>query len=132
MQVDIVQRRLDLIHHIERRRPTTEHSEEVRQSGQRALTAGQQRQLLDILAAWLGFHLDASVQQVIRISQHQSPGTAGEQQSEQTGEIGADVGKGRSKHRLNLEINRFDHFGEFTTGVTHVFKLFLEELVTLL
>ena len=71
MQVDVVERRFDLVHHVERRRPAAEHGEQVGQRRQRALATRQQRQLLDVLAARLGLDLDAGVQQVVGVGQHE-------------------------------------------------------------
>jgi hypothetical protein len=50
VQVDVVERGLDLVHHVERRRATTEHGEQERERGQRTFATGQQRQLADVLA----------------------------------------------------------------------------------
>ena len=65
VQVDVVEGRLDLVHHVERRRTRAEHGEQVRQRRQAALATGQQRELLHVLAARLGLDLDAGVEQVV-------------------------------------------------------------------
>ena len=44
VQVHVVERGLDLVHHVEGRRPGAEHREQERQRGQRALATGEQRQ----------------------------------------------------------------------------------------
>ena len=54
MEVDVVERGLDLVHHVERRRAASEHGEQERQGDEGALTTGQQRELLDVLARGLG------------------------------------------------------------------------------
>ena len=41
VEVDVVERRLDLVHHVEGRRTTAEHGEQEGQRGQRPLTARQ-------------------------------------------------------------------------------------------
>ena len=83
VQVHVVERGLDLVHHVERRWPAAEHGEQVGQRGERALAARQQRQLLHVLPARLGLDLDARVQQVVGVGQHQLAGAAGEQHREQ-------------------------------------------------
>jgi hypothetical protein len=65
VQVDVVERGLDLVHHVEGRRAAAEHGEQVRQRGEAALATRQQRQLLHVLAARLGLDLDAGVEQVV-------------------------------------------------------------------
>ena len=79
VQVDVVERGLDLVHHVERRRPAAEHGEQERQRGQAALAARQQRELLDVLAARLGLDLDAGVEQVVGLGEHEPPAAAREQ-----------------------------------------------------
>jgi len=65
VEVDVVEGGLDLVHHVERRRPAAEHREQVGQRGQRPLAARQQRQLLDVLARRLGLDLDTAVERVV-------------------------------------------------------------------
>jgi hypothetical protein len=72
VQVDVVERGLDLVHHVEGRRPAAEHGEEEGQGGEAALAARQQRQLLHVLAAGLGLDLDAGVQQVVGVGERPS------------------------------------------------------------
>src|SRR3954465_2931485 len=69
MQVDVVQRGLHLVHHIERRRATAEDGEQVCERGQRPLATRQQRQLLHVLATRFGLDLDAGVEEVVRIGE---------------------------------------------------------------
>ena len=83
VQVDVVERGLDLVHHVERRRAAAEHGEQERQRGEAALATRQQRQLLDVLAARLGLDLDARVEQVVGLGEHELAGAAGEQHREQ-------------------------------------------------
>ena len=61
VEVHVVERGLDLVHHVEGRRPAAEHREQERQRGERALAAGEQRQLPHVLARRLGLHLDAGL-----------------------------------------------------------------------
>ena len=61
VEVHVVEGGLDLVHHVEGRRPAAEHGEEEGQRGQRALATGEQRQLPHVLARRLGLHLDAGL-----------------------------------------------------------------------
>ena len=45
VQVHVVEGGLDLVHHVEGRRPAAEDGEQVGQRGERALAAGEQREL---------------------------------------------------------------------------------------
>ena len=132
MQVDVVERRLDLVHHVERRRAAAEHGEQERERGEAALTARQQRQLLHVLAARLGLDLDAGVEQVVGHGQLELARAAGEERREQVGEVLADVGERRGEHRLDLLVDRLDDPAEFAACRPHVFELLFEERVPLL
>ena len=132
VQVDVVERGLDLVHHVERRRPAAEHGEQERQRGQAALATGQQRQLLDVLAARLGLDLDARVEQVVGRREHELAGAAGEQRGEQLREVAADVGERGREHVLDLLVDGLDHAGQVAAGGAHVLELLLEERVALL
>ena len=132
MQVDVVERRLDLVHHVERRRPAAEHGEEERQRGQAALATRQQRQLLDVLPARLGLDLDAGLQQVIGLGEHEPPRPAREEVAEEGRKVIGDVGIGGGEDRLDLMVDGLDDPRELTTGRAHVLELLVEEGVTLL
>ena len=69
MQVHVVERGLDLVHHVEGRRPAAEHGEQERQRGERPLATRQQRQLAHVLARRPGLDLDAGVEQVVGIGE---------------------------------------------------------------
>ncbi len=81
-QVDVVERGLHLVHHVERRRPRPEDRHQHRHRGQRLLATGQQRQPLDLLARRPGLDLDAGGQHVVGIGEQQPALAAGEQRRE--------------------------------------------------
>ena len=58
VEVHVVERGLDLVEQIERRRPGAEHREQERQRGERALATGQQRQPPHVLARRARLDLD--------------------------------------------------------------------------
>ncbi len=66
LQVGVVERRLDLVHHVERARPGLEDRHQQRHGRQRPLAAGQQRQPLDLLARRPGLDVDAGGEHVVR------------------------------------------------------------------
>ena len=132
VQVHVVERRFDLIHHVERRGSTAEHGEQIRERGEAALATRQQRQLLDVLAAGLGLDLDSGVQHVVGLREHQRAGTAREQVVEQVREMLAHVGEGRCEHALDLDVDRLDHPEQLATRLADVVELRIEECVTLL
>ena len=132
MQVDVVEGRLDLVHHVERRRPAAEHGEQERQRREAALAAGEQRQLLDVLAAGLGLDLDAGLEQVVGLGEHEPSRAAREEVAEQGGEVIGDVGVGGGEHRLDLVIDGLDHPRQLAPCRAHVLELLVEEGVALL
>ena len=79
VQVDVVERGLDFVHHVERRRPAAEDGEQEGERGQRSLATRQQRQLAHVLARRAGLDLDAGVEQVVGIGKLELALTTGEQ-----------------------------------------------------
>ena len=108
VKVDVVERGLHLVHHVEGRRAAPEHGEQEGQRGEGPLAARQQRQLLHVLARRLGLDLDAGREQVLGFGEDQPPGAAREQRREQRGEVLADVGEGGGEDRLDLGVDRAD------------------------
>ena len=98
VEVDVVERRLDLVHHVEGRRPAAEHGEQEGQRGERALAAGQQRQLLHVLARRLGLDLDAGVEQVVGLVRTSWPRPPGNSVANSAVKLLADVGEGGGEH----------------------------------
>src|SRR5215218_2465245 len=65
VDVEVVERGLDLVEDVERARPGEEDREQERERGQRLLTAGQQRQPLGRFAG--GSDLDLHAEEVVRV-----------------------------------------------------------------
>ena len=133
VQVDVVERGLDLVHHVERRRPAAEHGEQVRQRGQAALAARQQRQLLHVLAARLGLDLDAGVQQVVGVwSARACPTPPGNSGANSWVKCALTSANAAANTRLDLEVDGLDHPQQVAAGAADVLELRLEERVPLL
>ena len=132
VQVHVVERGLDLVHHVEGRGPAAEHGEQIGQRREGSLATGQQGELLDVLAARLGLDLDAGVEQVVRIGQHELADATREQHREQALEVDAHVGESRREHRLDLHVDGLDDPGQLTARVADVFELGFEERVAFL
>ena len=125
VQVDVVEGGLDLVHHVEGRRPAAEHGEQEGQRGQRALAARQQRQLLDVLARRLGLDLDAGVEQVVGLGEPQPALAAREQRLEQLLEVLGDVGEGGGEDVDDLVVDGPDDLGELAAARLDVVELAL-------
>ena len=90
LDVVIVERRVHLVEHADRRRIGEEHREDQRQRGQRLLAAGQQRQRRGLLAGRLGEDLQARFERIVVLDQLQFGGAAAEQLGEQPLEVRVD------------------------------------------
>src|SRR5262245_40803757 len=132
LQVGVVQRRLDLVQHVERRRAGLEDGQQEGDRGQRALAPRQQGQPLDLLARRPGLDVDAGGQHVVGLGQHQAALAAGEQPREDLLELGRGVGERRREHLLDPVIDLFDHGEQVPPGLLEVFELGGEERVALL
>ena len=77
--VGLVERRVDLVEHAERRRPDLEHREQEGDRGQRPLAAREHRQRLWLLAGRPGGDLDPGRRQVGRVGERQLGEAAAEQ-----------------------------------------------------
>ena len=130
MQVHVVERGLHLVHQVEGRRPGAEHREQVRQRGERTLTAGEQRQAAHVLARRTRLHLDPGVEQVVGVGEREPPRPAGEQRGEELREVAAHVVERGGEHGDDLLVDRPDHPVELAATRLDVVELFLEELVT--
>ena len=65
LDIGVVERRVDLVEHADRRRVGEEHGEDQRQRGQRLLAAGQQRHDLRLLARRAGDDLEAGLERIV-------------------------------------------------------------------
>ena len=64
VDIGVVQRRVDLVQHADRRRVGEEDGEDQRQSGQRLLAAREQRQGLQLLARRAGIDLEPGFERI--------------------------------------------------------------------
>ena len=79
-EVGVVERRLDLVHDVERAGPGLEDRHQQRDRGERPLAAGEQREPLDLLARRAGLDLDARSSSMspgsVRTSRPSPPGNS--------------------------------------------------------
>ena len=129
VQVDVVERGLDLVQQVEGRRPGAEHREQERQRGERALATGEQRQPAHVLARRARLHLDAGVEQVVGVGEEHPTRAAGEQRREQLRRSARlHVGERRVEHASTISGRRPGSRGCSSRRlVLHVVELLLEE-----
>ena len=131
-QVHVVERGLDLVHHVEGRGPAAEHREQEGQRGHRALAAREQRHPPDIAAGRAHLYLDAGVEEIVGLQEDQPTRAAREQHRDQRREVLVHVGRGGGERRHDLVIERAHDLVEFPPRAAHVVDLCLELLVALL
>ena len=131
-QVDVVQRGLDLVEHVERRRAGPEDRDEQCHGRERPLAARQQRQPFHLLARWAGLHLDAGGEHVRRVGEDQPAVAAREQRREHRLELARHVGVRLGEHREDLVVDLAHDRQQVAAGVLEVFQLGGEEPVALL
>src|SRR5512132_1716300 len=100
-EVDVVERSLHLVEDIERARTGLEDGYQQRNRDERALSAGEQRQPLDLLARRPRLHFYAGGQHVMRVGESQVPLAAGEEPGENLGELTRSVFVGRCEDLLD-------------------------------
>ena len=83
LDIGVVERRVHLVEHADRRRIGQEHGEDQRHRGQRLLAAGQQRHGLRLLAGRAGEDLQARLERIVGFDQLQLGRAAAEQVREQ-------------------------------------------------
>jgi hypothetical protein len=131
-QVGVVERRLDLVHHIERAGPGLEDRDQQRHGGQRPLAAGEQREPLDLLARRPGLDLDAGGEHVLGVGQDQPALAAREQPAEDALELAGRVPKASVKTCSTRSSTSFTTCQQVGAGLLQVLQLLGEELVPLL
>ena len=131
-QVDVVERRLHLVHHVERRRPGPEDRHQHRDRGQRLLAAGQQRQPLDLLAGRPRLDLDAGGQHVVGVGEQQPALAAGEQRRKHLLELAFHVDVGLGEHLQDAVVDVGDDVEQILAGRLDVLELGGQEVVALL
>ncbi len=131
-QVDVVERGLDLVHHVERRRPGPEDRHQHRHRRQRLLATGQQREPLDLLAGRARLDLDAGGQHVVGVGEQQPALAAGEQRGEHLGELAFHVGVGLGEHLQDAVVDVGDDVEQILARALDVLELGRQEVVALL
>ena len=131
-EVGVVERGLDLVEDVERARARLEERHQEGHRHQRALSAGEQREPLDLLARGPGLDLDAGGEHVRGVGEHQPALPAGEEPRERRVEGLLDVGVGLAEDLLDPVVHVLDDLEEVLAGAAQVVELLGEELVTLL
>ena len=131
-EVGVVERGLDLVEDVERRRPGLEQRDQEGHRHQGALATGEQGEPLDLLAGWPGLHLDAGGEHVAGVGEDEPPLAAREQPREDVVEGRADVGPGLGEDLLDPLVDLRDDVEQVLAGPAEVLELLAEELVPLL
>ena len=83
LDIVVVERRVDLVQHADRRRVGEEHRDDQGERGERLLAARQERQGRGLLARGLGQNVEAGFERIVALDQLQLGGAAAEQRGEQ-------------------------------------------------
>ena len=108
VDVGVVERRVDLVQHADRRRVGEEHGEDQRQRGQRLLAARQQRQRRRLLARRLGDDLEPALERILALDHLEARLAAAEQRREQALEVAVDGVEGLLQALLALAVELGD------------------------
>ena len=92
-----------------------------------SVTAGQQREALDLLARRSRLHLDAGRQHVIRFGEDQPALTAREEPAEYGRELARGVVEGGGERFLDSLVNLADHGQQVATSRLEILELVAEE-----
>ena len=90
LDIVIIERRVDLVKHADRRRVGEEHGEDERKRGQRLLAARKKRQRLRLLAWRLSEKLESRLERILGFDQLQLGVAAFKQRREQIPEMAVD------------------------------------------
>ena len=119
LDIIVVERRVDLVEHADRRRVGEEHGEDERKRGQRLLAAGEKGQRLRLLARRLGEKLESRLERIVGFDQLQFRLAALEQGREQILEMAVDdIESGDEPlaplliERANRAAQALDRFGQ--------------------
>ena len=128
----VVERRLHLVHDVERRRAGPEDGHQHRHRGQRLLPTGQQRQPFDLLAGRTRLHLDAGGEHVVGVGEPQPALAAGEQRGEHPAELTLHIGVGVGEHLQDARVDVGHDVEQVFAGGLDVLELGGQEVVALL
>ena len=115
-EVGVVERGLDLVEDVERRGAGLEQRHQERHRDQRPLATGEQREPLDLLAGRPGLDLDAGVEHVVGVGEHQPALAAREQPREGLLEGPLHVGVGLGEDLLDPGVDLADDVEEVACG----------------
>src|SRR5690606_7389618 len=107
-EVDVVERRLDLVHDVERAGSRLEDRDQQRDGGQRPLAAREQREPLDLLARRPRLHLEPGREHVVGVGEQPPALAAGEQPAEDALELARGVGERLGEDGLDALVDLAD------------------------
>ena len=121
--VDLVERRLDLVEDTEGRGVNVENSEEQGDTYECLLTAGEKRKILDYLSGRCDVDVDTAVENVIGIGEHQLCVTAAEKLTEYALERRIDLSHYFNELSRHFTFKYLDGILEFFSGLGKILKL---------
>jgi hypothetical protein len=119
----IVERRVDLVEHADRRGVGQEHREDQRHGGERLLAARQERHGLRFLARRAGHDFKPGIQRVVGFDQLQFRRAAAKQMGEQPLELAVDLLKGDQQALAAFPVEALDSGAQFLDRVDDVLAL---------
>src|SRR5262249_28676342 len=125
--VGVVERRVDLVEHAERRRTGREEREEERDRGERALAAGEQRERARILAGRRRDDVDPGLARLVALAGLQVGAAAAEEAPEGVAEVRAPLLERLLEARLALAVDLLDHLAQLRARLGQVELLLLQE-----
>ena len=131
-EVGVVERRLHLVHDVERAGARLEDRHQQRDRRERPLATGEQREPLDLLARGLHRHLDAGGEHVLGVGKMDAATAAREQHREDLVERVLGVFERRPEDVLHLLVDLVDDRQQVLAGRGEVGELLGEEPVPLL
>ena len=129
VHVCLVERRINLVEHAERRRADAEDGEHKGAGGQRALATGEELQVLGTLSREAGMDLDTGVKNISRIGHCKLCPSTLEEQLEETNELFRDSIEGPTEVTLHSTVQFTDNTQEVTGRIFEVIRLTLEKVV---
>ena len=129
--IPVVQRGVDLVEHAERRRPHLQNGKIQRDGNKGLLTAGQQRDGLELLAGRLHTNFNAARQRLRAVLQLERSLAAAEHLRERLAEIGVDAAEFRDENIGHLAGDIADDALEVALGRQHVVALAAEVFIPL-
>ncbi|CDN45251.1 hypothetical protein BN871_GX_00030 [Paenibacillus sp. P22] len=127
--IGLVERRLHLVEHAEGNGLDLEDGEQQGDRGQRPLAAGEQLQVLQLLARRLGDDVDAGLEHPFGIDEHQIGAPSSEQLGEYDDEVAADLLEGDPEALRHLLVHLPDDFIERRLGLDEIQPLRIQEFI---